>query len=138
MNAAAEVLEALEQASVRVGVSEDGERVVLSPASKAPSALVEQVKEHKPAVLTLVRERGNQKLARVEKAIDESPRLQEVVRICLKGIFDGEHKTGTQVYRDGSAGILAGALAAQFLERKPTGWRAWLGEARAVLDARRL
>ncbi len=43
------------------------------------------------------------------RAIEGSGRLREVLDIYQREALDGDHRMGDQAYREGSAGILAGA-----------------------------
>jgi hypothetical protein len=71
------------------------------------------------------------------EAVANSPRLAEVARLCADSRFDGTDgvaKGDAMVYRQGSAGVLAGALAAYHEEHRDDGWRAWVPAARVVLS----
>jgi hypothetical protein len=71
-------------------------------------------------------------------AVADSTCLAEVARLCADSRFDGTDgvaKGDAMVYRQGSAGVLAGALAAHHEDHRDDGWRSWLPAARVALSA---
>ena len=67
-------------------------------------------------------------------AMEDSAAMREVRHICAKGIFSGENRIGAMSYREGSAGVLAGALAGYHRDFGPDNWRTWLPAARVLLS----
>jgi hypothetical protein len=120
-----EILAAVKVAGVSLRVV--GDDLAARPAGAATPEVVALLREYKPQIIATLNVGG---LLRV---IESNPRLSQVARTCAKGAFDSEHRLGASAYREGSVGVLAGALSSHYGQYESDSWRSWLPAARAVL-----
>jgi hypothetical protein len=130
-----EILAAARVAGVSLRVV--GGDLAARPAEAVTPELVALLRENKPRIIAALRREpaGALDVGGLLRLIESNPRLAQVARTCAKGVFNGEHRLGASAYREGSVGVLAGALSSYYGQYESNSWRAWLPAARAVLQS---